>query len=343
MQSIYDLTLENLKTYLETNGFKPFHAKQIFRWIYEKRISDFNQMSDISKKLIDRLSLDFYFETLKLETKQVSKDGTEKYLFSLSDGALIESVLMIFDYGYSACISSQVGCNMGCAFCASGLLKKQRDLTTGEIVSQVLSIQKYLDEKDLRLGNIVVMGTGEPFDNYENVMNALSIINDPFGLEIGARHISISTCGLVPMIIRFANENLQYNLAISLHAPNDEQRNSLMPVNKAYPLNELIESLRYYSKMNNRRITFEYLLLKDLNDGEIHVKQLKQLLRGLNAYINLIPYNNVEEKDFKASSDEDALRFYDLLKKENIAVTLRQKRGVDIDAACGQLRANKLK
>lgn len=343
MRSIYDLTLNDLKNYLETNGFKPFHSKQIFRWIYDKRIDDFNQMSDISKALIEKLSQDFYFDTLKLQTKQVSKDGTEKYLFSLKDGALIESVLMIFDYGYSACISSQVGCNMGCAFCASGLLKKQRDLTTGEIVSQVLMIQKYLDEKDIRLGNIVVMGTGEPFDNYENVMNALSIINDPFGIEIGARHISVSTCGLVPMIKRFADEKLQYNLAISLHAPNDELRDSLMPINKAYPLDKLMDSLRYYSEINNRRITFEYLLLKDINDKPENVKQLKHLLKGLNAYINLIPYNTVEEKDFKSSSDEDALRFYDLLKKENIAVTLRQKRGVDIDAACGQLRANKLK
>lgn len=343
MRSIYDLTLNDLKKYLETNGFKPFHAKQIFRWIYDKRIDDFNQMSDISKTMIEKLSQDFYFDTLKLETKQVSKDGTEKYLFSLKDGALIESVLMIFDYGYSACISSQVGCNMGCSFCASGLLKKQRDLTTGEIVSQVLMIQKYLDEKDIRLGNIVVMGTGEPFDNYENVMNALSIINDPFGIEIGARHISVSTCGIVPMIKRFADEKLQYNLAISLHAPNDELRDSLMPINKAYPLDKLMDSLKYYSEINNRRITFEYLLLKDINDKPEHVKQLKQLLKGLNAYINLIPYNTVQEKDFRSSTDEDALRFYDLLKKENIAVTLRQKRGVDIDAACGQLRANKLK
>ena len=343
MQSIYDLTLTDLKNYLEANNFKAFHAKQIFRWIYDKRIDDFNQMSDISKKLIDKLSIDFYFETLTLQTKQISEDSTEKYLFSLKDGALIESVLMIFDYGYSACISSQVGCNMGCAFCASGLLKKQRDLTTGEIVSQVLYIQKYLDNKDIRLGNIVVMGTGEPFDNYDNVMKALNIINDPFGLQIGARHISISTCGIVPMIKRFSDENLQYNLAISLHASNDELRSELMPVNKAYPLKELIDSLKYYSENNNRRITFEYLLLKDINDQKKNALELKQLLKGLNAYINLIPYNTVQEKDFKTTSDEDALRFYDLLKKENIAVTLRQKRGVDIDAACGQLRANKLK
>lgn len=343
MRSIYDLTLKQLEEYLLEIGSKSFHAKQIFRWLYEKRIDSFEMMSNISKNLISRLEEDFYFDALTLVDKQVSSDGTEKYLFKLKDGSLVESVLMIFDYGYSACISSQVGCNMGCSFCASGLLKKQRDLSVSEIVCQVLQIQKYLDEKDLRLGNIVVMGTGEPFDNYDNVMNAMSIINDPFGMQIGARHISISTCGLVPMIERFSREQLQYNLAISLHAPNDELRSELMPVNKAYPLDKLIGSLKYYSELNNRRITFEYLLLKGINDQPEHVRQIKELLRGLNAYINLIPYNDVKEKDFESSSEEDSLRFYDLLKKAGVAVTLRQKRGVDIDAACGQLRANKLK
>lgn len=343
MRSIYDLTLKQLEEYLLEIGSKSFHAKQIFRWLYEKRIDSFEMMSNISKNLISKLEEDFYFDALTLVDKQVSSDGTEKYLFKLKDGSLVESVLMIFDYGYSACISSQVGCNMGCSFCASGLLKKQRDLSVSEIVCQVLQIQKYLDEKDLRLGNIVVMGTGEPFDNYDNVMNAMSIINDPFGMQIGARHISISTCGLVPMIERFSREQLQYNLAISLHAPNDELRSELMPVNKAYPLDKLIGSLKYYSELNNRRITFEYLLLKGINDQPEHVRQIKELLRGLNAYINLIPYNDVKEKDFESSSEEDSLRFYDLLKKAGVAVTLRQKRGVDIDAACGQLRANKLK
>lgn len=343
MRSIYDLTLSGLQDYLLQNGVKPFHAKQIFRWLYDKRTDDFDQMSNISKTLIEKLKSDFYLDTLLLKDKQISSDGTQKYLFELHDGSLVESVLMIFDYGYSACISSQVGCNMGCSFCASGLLKKQRDLTTGEIVCQVLMIQRYLDESNIRLGNIVVMGTGEPFDNYDNVMNALSIINDPFGLEIGARHISISTCGVVPMIERFSREQLQYNLAISLHAPNDELRSSLMPINRAYPLDKLIGSLRYYSELNNRRITFEYLLLKGINDQPEHVEQIKHLLKGLNAYINLIPYNNVKEKDFESSSDEDSLHFYDLLKKAGVAVTLRQKRGTDIDAACGQLRANKLK
>jgi len=343
MKSIYDLNMNDLNEYLLENNFKSFHSKQIFKWLYEKRISSFDQMSDISKTMIEKFKEDFTIEDLKIVDKQVSKDGTEKYLFALSDGSLIETVLMIFDYGYSACVTSQVGCNMGCKFCASGLLKKQRDLTSGEIVLQVLMIQKRLDEINERLGNIVVMGTGEPFDNYDNVMKALSIINDPYGLAIGARHISISTCGLVPGINRFALEQVQYNLAISLHAPNDELRNQLMPINKAYPLDELFKALKNYASSNNRRLTFEYLLIQDLNDQEIHAKQIKELLKDLNAYINLIPYNKVSELDYESSNEENSLRFYDLLKKNGVAVTLRQKKGDDIDAACGQLRANKLK
>ena len=343
MRPIYDLSFEMLSEYLESNNVKPFHTKQIFRWLYDKRINDFDKMSDISKSLIAKFKEDFTLDVLKLIERQISKDGTEKYLFELNDGSLIESVLMVFDYGFSACLSSQVGCNMGCSFCASGLLKKQRDLSCGEIVAQVIEIQRLLDAKNERLGNIVVMGTGEPFDNYDNVMNALSIINHPFGLQIGARHISVSTCGIVPGIEKFSNDEHQYNLAISLHAPNDELRSKLMPINKAYPLDVLMKSLKDYASNNNRRLTFEYLLLKDINDQEIHAKQIKELLSGLNAYINLIPYNEVSEKDFETSSEENALRFYDLLKKNNVAVTLRTKKGDDIDAACGQLRANKLK
>ena len=343
MRSIYDLNLEDLQSYLVNNQLKPFRAKQIFKWLYEKRIDSFDLMSDISKDLQNKLKDDFTIETLKIKAHQISKDGTQKFLFELNDGNLVESVLMVFEYGFSACVSSQVGCNMGCTFCASGLLKKQRDLTAGEIVCQALMIQRQLDKDGNRLGNIVVMGTGEPFDNYDNVMKAMSIINSPFGLQIGSRHISISTCGLVPGINRFSKENLQYNLAISLHAPNDELRSKLMPVNKAYPLEQLFSALKQYSELNNRRLTFEYLLLKDINDQPIHAKQIKQLLSGLNAYINLIPYNSVEENEYQTSSEENALRFYDLLKKNGVAVTLRQKKGDDIDAACGQLRANNLK
>lgn len=343
MRSIYDLNLNDLEDYLVSQGLKPFRAKQIMKWIYEKRIDDFSKMSDISKDLQSKLSDEFEFTTLKIKDRQISKDGTEKFLFELKDGALVESVMMVFEYGYSACLSSQVGCNMGCTFCASGLLKKQRDLSAGEIVLQALMIQKRLDEIGKRLGNIVVMGTGEPFDNYDNVMKAMSIINSPFGLEIGARHISISTCGVVPGIERFSKENLQYNLAISLHASNDELRSRLMPINRAYNLEKLFAALKDYSSLNSRRLTFEYLLLKDINDKEENAIEIKNLLSGLNAYINLIPYNEVKENDYHTSSEENALRFYDLLKKNGVAVTLRQKKGDDIDAACGQLRANNLK
>lgn len=343
MNSIYDLSLTDLENYLVDNGLKPFRAKQIFKWLYEKRISSFSEMSDISKELQLQLENDFSIETLKIKDHQISKDGTEKFLFELADGALVESVLMVFEYGFSACLSSEVGCNMGCKFCASGLLKKQRDLNASEIVLQALMIQKRLDERNERLGNIVIMGTGEPFDNYDNVMKALSIINSPYGLEIGSRHISVSTCGVVPGILKFAQDEHQYNLAISLHAPNNELRDTLMPINKAYPLEKLFDALRIYAGSNNRRITFEYLLLKGINDSEKEAKEIKNLLKGLNAYVNLIPYNSVKEKDFETSSEENALRFYDLLKKNNVAVTLRQKKGDDIDAACGQLRANHIK
>ena len=343
MRSIYDLSMKDLQEYLEENHIKAFHGRQIFRWIYDKRINDFDLMTDLSKDLIAKLKEDFTISPLIVKDRQISKDGTQKFLFELEDQTLVESVLMIFDYGFSACLSSQVGCNMGCSFCASGLLKKQRDLTAGEIVSQALMIQKQLDEDGERLGNIVVMGTGEPFDNYDNVMRAMNILNDPYGLQIGSRHISISTCGIVPGIRRFAKENLQYNLAISLHAPNDELRSSLMPVNKAYPLAVLFDALKEYSTLNNRRLTFEYLLLKGVNDSKKEADEIRDLLKGLNAYINLIPYNKVSEKDFETSDDENALRFYDLLKKNGVAVTLRQKKGDDIDAACGQLRANHIK
>ena len=343
MRSIYGLSLKDLENYLIENSMKPFHGKQIFRWLYHKRVKSFDEMSDISKKMIEKLKEDFTLQDLGIVSMQTSKDGTKKFLFEMDDGSLVESVLMVFDYGFSACLSSQVGCNMGCNFCASGLLKKQRDLRSDEIVSQALMIQRELDKDGQRLGNIVVMGTGEPFDNYDNVMKAMSIINEPLGLEIGARHISISTCGLVPGIKRFAKENLQYNLAISLHAPNNALRDTLMPINNAYPLEVLFDALHEYCELNNRRLTFEYLLLKGVNDSPNEANQIAELLKGMNAYINLIPYNKVDEKDYETSSDENALRFYDLLKKRNVAVTLRQKKGDDIDAACGQLRAKTLK
>lgn len=342
MQLIYDLDLLDLEKYLESYGLKPFRAKQIFKWLYEKRVNSFKEMSDISKNLQTQLEHDFIFHEFKIRNKQESSDGTVKFLFELEDGALIESVLMVFDYGYSACLSSQVGCNMGCTFCASGLLKKQRNLSAGEIVLQALTIQKFLDKRSARLDNLVIMGTGEPFDNYDSLLKALSILNSPYGLQIGARHISVSTCGLAPMIKRFADEKLQYNLAISLHGANDELRNKLMPINKAYNLNTLMEAIDYYEANSNRRITFEYLLIAGVNNSEKDADDLQKLLKGRNAYINLIPYNEVKENEYRSTSPKETLKFYDYLKKRGLSVTLRQKRGTDIDAACGQLRAKEI-
>jgi 23S rRNA (adenine2503-C2)-methyltransferase len=280
---------------------------------------------------------------LKLVTKQVSHDGTTKFLFQLDDGSLVESVMMLFDYGKSICVTTQVGCNMGCAFCASGLTKKKRNLTAGEMVAQVLYVQKELDKTDDRLSHIVVMGTGEPFDNYDNVLNFLSTVNHDRGLGIGSRHITISTCGIVPKIYEFADLKSQYNLAISLHAPNDELRNELMPINHAYPLEKLMEAVKYYAGTNNRRLTFEYILLKGVNDKPVHARQLSKLLKGLNAYVNLIPYNAVDEKGFQSVTHDEAMVFYDLLMKNNIRCTIRKEHGNDIDAACGQLRIKQLK
>lgn len=339
MKKIYDYDLDDLIAYVESIGLKKFKAKQIYKWLYKKRVTSFDAMTDLSKDLISQLKEEFVIDASELVTKQISSDGTVKFLFKFEDDSLVESVLMSFDYGYSACISTQVGCNMGCTFCASGLLKKVRNLTSGEILNQVVNIQRCLDQTGERLANIVVMGTGEPFDNYDNLMKALSIVNDAEGLEIGARHITISTCGLVPMIKRFAQERTQYNLAVSLHASNNELRSRLMPVNRAYPLDELMDALREYSSINNRRLTFEYLLLDGINDKKTNADELRDLLHGMNAYVNLIPYNEVKENDYKTSGEKKALAFYDMLKKRGIAVTIRQKKGDDIDAACGQLRA----
>ena len=333
--------MEQLQFWLQENGQKPYRAKQIYNWLYKKRVSSFDEMSDLSHDFIQKLKESFTMEPFEVLERQVAKDQTTKYLFGLEDGASIETVLMHFNFGKSVCVTSQVGCNMGCTFCASGLLKKQRNLTAGEMVNQVLMVQKELDEVEERVDNIVVMGTGEPFDNYEEVLRFCKIINSDLGLAIGARHITISTCGIVPMIDRFAHEHYQYNLAISLHASNNELRDQLMPINKAYPIEALLSSLRSYSIDNHRRLTIEYILLKDINDSERNAKELANLLKGMNAYVNLIPYNEVDEHGYKATDEKGALHFYDTLMKHGVKATLRSKHGDDIDAACGQLRARR--
>ena len=339
MRTIYDFTLPQMEEMLKTHGQKPYRAKQIYSWLYRKRAEDFSEMSDLPAGLIEELKQEYEMLPVRMLEKQVAKDRTAKYLFELTDGATIETVLMHFNFGKSVCVSSQVGCNMGCAFCASGLLKKQRDLTAGEMVAQILFIQKELDQEGERVDNIVVMGTGEPFDNYDNVLDFCAIVNSDHGLSIGARHITISTCGIVPRIEAFAKGHYQYNLAISLHAPNDELRRKLMPVDRAYPLDQLMQALRSYSEDNHRRLTFEYILLKGVNDSDEHAKELAGLVRGMNAYINLIPYNEVDENGFKTTDERTALRFYDVIMKNGVKATLRSKHGDDIDAACGQLRA----
>ena len=343
MESLYNLNYDQMCEYALDHGWKSYRGHQIFQWLYRNRVFDIDEMTNVSKETREILKKDFIVNPLELIKKQVSHDGTTKFLFKTSDGALLESVMMVFDYGRSVCVSSQVGCNMGCAFCASGLTKKKRDLTSGEMVAQVMYVQKELDKDNLRLSHIVVMGTGEPFDNYDEVMKFVRIINHPHGLAIGARHITISTCGLVNMIERYSNEGIQTNLAISLHAPNDEIRDQLMPVNKAFNMDSLRKGVADYIEKTNRRVTFEYILLKGVNDHPEHAKQLSKLLHGMNAYVNLIPYNAVDEKGFKSVTHDEAMVFYDLLMKNHVRCTIRKEHGNDIDAACGQLRIKEIK
>jgi 23S rRNA (adenine2503-C2)-methyltransferase len=342
-KSIYDLDYDALEAFALSQGWKKFRAQQIFDWLYRQKVQDFEDMSNLSKETRQVLADHFQINPLTLVRKQESKDGTVKFLFKTEDGALLESVLMRFDYGNSVCVSSQVGCNMGCAFCASGLTKKSRNLTAGEMTAQAMHIQHYLDEEGQRLSHVVVMGTGEPFDNYDNVMSFVRTVNHDRGLGIGSRHITISTCGIVPKILEFSHARTQYNLAISLHAPNDTLRSQLMPVNKAYPLDELMDALRVYCEENNRKLTFEYILLKGVNDQPEHARQLAKLLKGLTCYVNLIPYNSVDEHGFQGVNRTEAMKFYDELMKQGIRCTIRKEHGNDIDAACGQLRIKEMK
>ena len=339
MKSIYDFSFEQMVELMEANGFKKYNATQLFNWLYRQKVSSFDEMTNLSKNLRAWLNDNYSCQSITMLKKQVSRDGTRKYLFQLTDGCNIESVLMHYDYGDCICVTSQVGCNMGCTFCASGLLKKKRDLTSGEMVLQVLEVQKDVQEDGIRVSHIVVMGIGEPFDNYDNVLNFCRTVNHDLGLGIGARHITISTCGLVPGIRRFADEQVQYNLAISLHAPNDELRSRIMPVNRAYPLDKLMDALRYYASKNNRRLSFEYILLKGVNDTDECVKQLIELTRDFDVYVNLIPYNEVDEHGYVSTDYRTAMSMYDRLMSNKVRCTLRQKHGEDIDAACGQLRS----
>ena len=335
MKNIYDLTLKELEDYFVSIKEKPFRSIQIYEGLYKKRFTTFDEMTNISKELRERLKNNFSLYKIKLLIKQKGKD-VNKYLFELEDGNKIESVLMFHNYGISICVSSQVGCNMTCAFCESGRLKKVRNLLAYEIVQQILLIEEDIGK---RITHVVVMGIGEPFDNYDNVIRFVKIINCSKGIDIGSRHITISTCGVVPGIKKFMNEEGQVNLAISLHAPNDELRSKLMPINKAYHLDELISTIKEYIKKTNRRVTFEYIMLEGINDSEKEAKELVKLLKGLNCYVNLIPYNETENIGFKRTKEWKILKFYDILKSNNICVTIRKEFGGSVDAACGQLRA----
>lgn len=347
-ESIYGLTFKQLTEWFIEHGQKKFRATQVWDWLYKKRVTDFSEMQNINKECIKLLEDHFVLHTLEQEIKQKSADGTIKFLFRLKDGNLIETVLMRHHYGLSVCVTTQVGCNIGCSFCASGLLTKNRDLTSGEIVEQIMNVQKHLDEagQDERVSHIVVMGIGEPFDNYKNLMDFLHVVNDQKGLAIGARHITVSTSGLANKIYEFADEGLQVNLAISLHAPNDELRTRIMKINRAFPLDQLMKAVDYYLEKTNRRITFEYILLKHVNDHKEEAQQLAKLLADKRhlAYVNLIPYNPVAEHDqYQRSEKEDVMTFYDTLKKNGINCVVRQEHGTDIDAACGQLRSKQIK
>ena len=338
--NIYDYSRNSLAAYFLSIGSPKFRATQIYEAIYRQRITDFYDITNLKKEFRIKMQADFYFGSLEIVKVLVSEDETEKYLYRLADGNLIETVLMKHDYGYSVCVTTQVGCNMGCLFCASGQVKKIRDLTPGEMVMQIITIDDALRKENKRVSHVVIMGIGEPFDNYDNVLEFIKIINDPKGLAIGSRHITLSTCGIVPKIYEFSNFPLQVNLAISLHFSTDEKRNRYMKINKAYNLDNLFKALRYYYEKTNRRITIEYILLSGINDSLQDADALLCLIRGLNCYVNLIPYN--ETGIFKRTDVSQARIFFDFLIKNSINVVTRKEQGHDINAACGQLRIKEM-
>ncbi len=336
MNNVYSYTRDELVDYFLSIGEKKFKADQLFDWLYKKRCNNFDEMINLNKNVISHLKNDMCINSITILKKETG-ENVIKYLFSLFDGEKIEAVLMFHDYGISLCISTQVGCNMTCAFCESGRLKKRRNLMVCEMVLQILKIE---DDINKRISHIVLMGIGEPFDNYDNVMKFIKIVNDSKGIDIGARHITISTCGIVPKIKEFTKENTQVNLAISLHAPNNALRDKIMPINKVYNLDMLIPAIKEYISVTNRRVTFEYIMLKDVNDTPECALELAKLIKGINAYVNLIPYNETENISFKRSENVKIMEFYDILKKSNINVTIRKEFGGLLSAACGQLRSH---
>jgi 23S rRNA (adenine2503-C2)-methyltransferase len=341
--SIYSLQLEDLKNWLTENDEKAFRGEQVFDWLYKKRAASFEDMSNLSKPLRDKLAEHFTLTTLKTIIQQTSADGTIKFLFELHDGYSIETVLMRHEYGNSVCVTTQVGCRIGCTFCASTLGGLKRNLEAGEIVAQVVKVQQALDETEERVSSVVIMGIGEPFDNYDNMLSFLKTINHEKGLNIGARHITVSTSGIIPKIYQFADENMQINFAISLHAPNTEIRSRLMPINRAYKLADLMDAVRYYINKTGRRISFEYGLFGGVNDQVEHADELAKLVKGIKCHVNLIPVNYVPERDYVRTPRDQIFQFEKTLKDHGVNVTIRREQGSDIDAACGQLRAKERK
>lgn len=339
MKNIKNYNLDELKQELINLGEKPFRAEQIFKWIFEENVTSFDEMTNISLELREKLKKEYTLCVFNIIKKQVASDGTIKYLFDVLDGNAIETVLMKYHHGYSICVSSQIGCKMGCKFCASTGIAFIRSLTSGEIVEQLLAVER--DEK-IKISNVVFMGIGEPLDNYENVVNAIRIINNQKGINIGARHISVSTSGIVPKIYKLAEENIQCTLSISLHATTDEQRSKMMPVNNLYNIEELLQACKDYIAKTNRRISFEYALAKENNDNLEDAKRLVKLLKGMNCHVNLIPINKIENGSFDKSSNENIMKFRDYLNNHGIVATIRRELGSDIDAACGQLRRKNL-
>jgi len=332
---IKSLYMEEIEDMLKEMGEPKFRAKQIFTWLHQKKAVSFDEMTNLSKPLREKLSEKMHISKFEIADKKVSSDGTAKYLFLLEDGNVIESVLMRYSYGNAVCVSTQVGCRMGCAFCASTLNGLERNLTAGEILTQVYEISRDIGE---RISSVVLMGSGEPLDNYDNAVRFVRLLNSKDGADIGQRHITLSTCGLADRIDRLKEEKLQITLAISLHAPNDEIRNRTMPVSKRYDMETLLLSCRQYAEETKRRITFEYALIKGVNDSAECAKELASRLKGMLCHVNLIPVNDVKERDFVHSSEEKIRAFADILMGRGIETTVRRKLGSDINAACGQLR-----
>jgi len=338
-RSIYSLTLEEWEDFVQANGQPKFRATQIFDWLYVKQVSSLDEMKNVPKILKELIDHVFDFTTFEIVEHQEAVDGTNKFLFRLSDGNTIETVLIRQSYGLSICVTTQVGCRIGCSFCASAIGGLIRNLEAGEIVAQIVHVARAMKQ---RIGHVVIMGIGEPFENYDAMTSFIHIINHDKGLNIGARHITVSTSGIVPRIYDFADDHKQVSLAISLHAPNDNLRTRIMKINRAYPLSDLLKAVRHYIKETNRRITFEYILMQDVNDLDEHAHQLATLVKSIHCHVNLIPMNPVAELGIARSSKNQVTRFREILEKAKVSVTVRREMGTNIDAACGQLRANEV-